>query len=64
MLPGMDIPQLFQPHLSEIQLPPYYENTPIGLLIGYHCPQAMIPLENAAGGADEHLDGGLVLDGV
>ena len=41
------------PHLSEIQLPPYYENAPIGLLIGYHCPQAMRPLEIVAGGADE-----------
>ena len=41
------------PHLSEIQLPPYYENAPIGLLIGYHCPQAMGPLEIVAGGADE-----------
>lgn len=37
------------PHLSHIEIPHYYENAPIGLLIGYHCPQAMRPLKIAAG---------------
>ena len=38
------------PHLSHITLPQYHKNVPIGLLIGYHCPQVMRPLEIATGG--------------
>ena len=40
-------------HLSHIGLPPYYDNAPIGILIGYHCPQVMRPLEIATGGEYE-----------
>ncbi len=38
------------PHLSHIDISYYYERAPIGLLIGYHCPQVMQPLEVAIGG--------------
>ena len=37
------------PHLSGIELPPYYEQAPIGLLIGFHCSAAMKPLEVVTG---------------
>lgn len=40
-------------HLSHIDLPPYYDNAHIGILIGYHCPQVMRPLEIATGGEYE-----------
>lgn len=62
------------PHLSHIKIPQYYENAPIGLLIGYHCTQVMRPLEIATGGDDEPIGwktslgwcivGGLLVRGV
>lgn len=33
------------PHISYIDIPHIYEAAPIGLLIGYHCPQIMRPLK-------------------
>ncbi|KAK3891104.1 hypothetical protein Pcinc_004973 [Petrolisthes cinctipes] len=41
------------PHLSHLDIPQYYEDAPIGPLIGYHCPQIMRPLEIVAGGDNE-----------
>ena len=40
-------------HLAHIDLPQYYDDAPIGLLIGYHCPQVMRPLEIVIGSDDE-----------
>ena len=37
------------PHLSIINLPPYFNDVPVGLLLGYTCVQAMTPLDIVAG---------------
>ena len=40
------------PNFSEIKLPPYYKDAPIGLLIGYHCTEVMRPLKVIPGVKD------------
>lgn len=52
IIPTSDVVRKW-PHLSHIDIPQCYENAPIGLLIGYHCPQVMRPLEIATGRDDE-----------
>ena len=37
------------PHLSGVKLPPYCEDAPIGLLLGYHTIEAFKPLEIVVG---------------
>lgn len=36
-------------HLSDVQLPPYYNDVPVGLLIGYPCFQGFRPLQIVPG---------------
>ena len=37
------------PHLSSVELPPFFENAPIGLLLGYHTTEAFRPLDVVTG---------------
>ena len=41
------------PHLSHLELPPYYDDAPVGLLIGYTCVDALRPLEVIPGSGNE-----------
>lgn len=55
IIPAADVVSKW-PRLSPINIPQIYEDVPFGLLISYHCPQFMQPLEIVTGGDDEPFE--------